>query len=109
MVIQWHRQLEGGTTNATCTAPLPIGTYPNFLSVNEIDSKSFSLYPNPTNTGYVTISSLNSGAIDAKVFDILGKEVLNGKVENNQLNVSNLNAGMYILKLSQNNASSRKN
>ncbi len=39
-----------------------------------------------------------------KVFDILGKQVLEGKVENNQLNVSNLNAGMFILKLSQNNA-----
>ncbi len=30
------------------------------------------------------------------------------RVENNQLNVSNLNAGMYILKLSQNNATVTK-
>lgn len=100
--------LEGGVTNATCTSPFPVGTYPNYLSVNEIDSKSFNLYPNPTNKGYVTISSLNSDAIDARVFDILGKEVMKGKVENNQLNVSNLNAGMYILKLSQNNSTVTK-
>jgi hypothetical protein len=78
------------------------------LSVNSFELNGVSIYPNPTNTGYVTISSLNSGKLDAQVFDILGKEVLNGQVENNQLNVSNLNAGMYILKLSQNNASITK-
>ena len=97
-------QLEGGATNAACTSPFPEGSYPSFLSVNEIDSNSFSVYPNPTNTGFINISSKSSEVINVKVFDILGKRVLESKVKNNQLNVSNLNAGMYILKLSQNNA-----
>jgi len=97
-------QLEGGTTNATCTSAFPENSYPNFLSVNEIDSNSFRVYPNPTNIGFVNISSKSSKVINVKVFDILGKQVLEGTVKNNQLNVSNFNAGMYILKLSQNNA-----
>ena len=100
--------LDGETSNSTAATPFPISSYPSFLSVNEVDSNSFNVFPNPTNTGYVNISSLNSEVLNAKVFDVLGKQVLEGKVENNQLNVSNLNAGLYILKLSQNNATVTK-
>lgn len=100
--------LDGETSNATAATPFPAGTYPGYLSVSQIDYNSFSVYPNPTNTGFVNITSTSSDVLNAKVFDILGKEVLEGKVENNQLNVSNLNAGMYILKLSQNNATVTK-
>ena len=101
-------QLEGGATNAACTTPFPEGSYPNYLSVVGIDSNSFSVYPNPTNTGFVNISSKSSKVINVNVFDILGKQVLEGRVENNQLNVSGLNAGMYILRLSQDKATVTK-
>jgi hypothetical protein len=78
------------------------------LSSKSFDEASFNIYPNPTNIGFVNISSKSSEVINAKVFDILGKEVMKGKVENNQLDVSSLNAGMYILRLSQNNATVTK-
>ena len=78
------------------------------LSVNQLDSNSFNVYPNPTNTGFVNITSSSSDVLQASVFDILGKQVIDSKVMNNQLNVSNLNAGVYILKLTQNNASITK-
>ena len=82
------------------------GTTNNFvLSTESFNASIVNVYPNPTNTGFVTISSQNGGSLEAKVFDILGKQVLEGKVENNQLNVSGLNAGMYMVKLTQNNAS----
>ncbi len=93
-----------GATNSVSTNPFPIQDYLNILSVDDIADKRFKIYPNPTNTGFVNITSLYSEMINAKVFDILGKEVLSGKVENHQLNLSVLSPGMYILKLSQNKA-----
>ena len=100
--------LDGETTNASAATPFPAGSYPGFLSVDSISASELKVYPNPTNLGYVNILAVDSGAINARVFDILGKEVLNGIVENNQLNVSNLNSGMYILKLTQKNATITK-
>ncbi|MUU78610.1 T9SS type A sorting domain-containing protein [Winogradskyella endarachnes] len=78
------------------------------LSVNNFNDTAFSLYPNPTNTGFVSISSTNSDAISVQVFDILGKQVKNETLSNNTLNVSNLKSGVYIVKITQNNASTTK-
>jgi hypothetical protein len=78
------------------------------LSVSQFETTSFSVYPNPTSIGYVTITSSNNSDMSVAVFDILGKQVLNNTVVNNRLNVSNLNAGVYIMKISQNGASVTK-
>ncbi len=78
------------------------------LSNMQFDTNKFNIYPNPTNTGFVNITSASSGLLEARIFDILGKQVLENKVVNNQLNVSGLNVGVYILRLTQNNASVTK-
>ncbi|WP_452224938.1 lamin tail domain-containing protein [Lacinutrix chionoecetis] len=77
------------------------------LSVETFNTTSFSIYPNPTNTGFVNITTTSNEAINVTVFDILGKQVLSQTI-NNRLNVSNLNAGVYILKLNQNGATTTK-
>lgn len=73
------------------------------LNVNNFNSTTFSLYPNPTNTGSVSISSTNSDAISVQVFDILGKQVKDVTLSNNTLKVANLKSGVYIVKITQNN------
>ena len=78
------------------------------LSSNEFNVNSFSIYPNPTNTGFVTISSTTNDVMNVQVFDILGKEVKNEVITNNTLDVSSLTTGMYLVKITQNNASSTK-
>ncbi len=79
------------------------------LSVdNSINLDQVSIYPNPTNTGSVTITSPNTDAMNVQVFDILGKQVKNETLTNNTLNVSNLKSGVYILKITQNNATTTK-
>lgn len=83
-------------------------TFNETLSTNNLESNSFSLYPNPTNTGFVTISSSNSDVMSVQVFDILGKQVKSETLTDNTLNVSDLNTGVYILKITQNNASTTK-
>jgi hypothetical protein len=78
------------------------------LSVEDLSVNSFSVYPNPTSTGFVNIVSTNNDATTVAVYDILGKQVINETLNNNRLNVSSLNVGIYILKISQNNASVTK-
>ena len=83
------------------------------LSDITLDSKSFELdsfkmYPNPTSLGYVMLSSKNKANMSVRVFDVLGKQVLNEKVNDNKLYVSSLNTGIYIMKVSQDNATITK-
>ena len=78
------------------------------LSVDGFETSVFSVYPNPTATGKVTISSANASAVTVNAFDVLGKQVISTTLENNTLDVSNLKAGIYILKISQENTSVTK-
>lgn len=78
------------------------------LSTNNFERVKFSIHPNPTNTGSVNISSTNTEAMNVQVFDILGKQVKNETLYNTTLNVSNLKSGVYIVKITQNNASTTK-
>ncbi|MGB2144296.1 MAG: T9SS type A sorting domain-containing protein, partial [Flavobacteriaceae bacterium] len=57
---------------------------------------------------FVNITSTGSGAIQANVFDILGKQVINATVANGRLDVSPLNTGVYIVKLTQGAATTTK-
>lgn len=78
------------------------------LSSNEFDINAFSIYPNPSSTGVITISSPNNDEMNVRIFDILGKEVKNEVLTNNTLDVSSLRTGMYLVKVTQNNASTTK-
>ena len=80
----------------------------NSLSVISITNNYFEMYPNPTNSGFVTIKSNQMGAVQAQVFDLLGKEVINTAVNNERMDVSNLNAGVYVVKLTQNKNTTTK-
>ncbi len=78
------------------------------LSTSEFNSNEFSIYPNPVDSEFVTISSSNNDEINVQVFDVLGKQVKNEILSNNRLDVSNLNSGVYLVKITQNNASTTK-
>ena len=78
------------------------------LSTKYNQIENFTMYPNPTNLGYVNISSKSNAKMAISVFDILGKQVLNETISNNVLNVSKLNAGIYVMKVQQDNAITTK-
>lgn len=56
----------------------------------------FLLYPNPTNDK-IYISDF--GNFQYEIFDIMGKSILNGNTNENQINVKSLEKGLYILKI----------
>lgn len=72
------------------------------LSVGRNEIDGFGVYPNPITDGYVTIRSASQLEKSVRVFDVLGKQVINTTINNNErVNVSNLNAGIYILKVEE--------
>ncbi|WP_299181297.1 T9SS type A sorting domain-containing protein [uncultured Aquimarina sp.] len=80
------------------------------LSVDDFDEKleNFNMFPNPTNTGFVNITTTSNSAITVSVFDMLGKQVISETLNNNLLNVSNLNTGIYLIRLDQTSGSVTK-
>ncbi|MCK7589154.1 T9SS type A sorting domain-containing protein [Subsaxibacter sp. CAU 1640] len=107
------RQDSDGETPAILFDELRIGTTwasvtPTTLSVGENSITDFKIYPNPTSVGYVNIASTNTAAMSVSVFDVLGKQVLNQTLNNNRLNVASLKSGIYIMKISQDNATITK-
>ena len=70
--------------------------------------EGLSLFPNPNNTGKVYITSrLN---LDKKVedFDVIGKKVIDITIYTKELNISNLNPGVYIIKIKEGEASATR-
>ena len=107
------RQDSPGETPSILFDELRIGTSfeevtPTTLSNADFVSDAFKLYPNPSKSGFVNITSTGSETIQATVFDILGKQVINAAVSNERLDVSTLNTGVYIVKLTQGAATTTK-
>jgi hypothetical protein len=80
------------------------------LSTNDFNTKKFSVYPNPTVNGVVNIVSSNSsvGNLNIAVYDVLGKLVINTKMNSSILDVSHLTPGVYVMNITQGNARATK-
>ena len=59
------------------------------------------VYPNPVVNGNLFITTDNNEAKQVIVYDLLGKLVLQDVVTNQPLNVSNLNSGVYMVKITE--------
>jgi hypothetical protein len=60
-------------------------------------TQNFIIYPNPVTNGQLTIENEEFGAM-LQIFDLSGKIVLNGTLNNSTLDVSILSSGTYIVK-----------
>lgn len=72
------------------------------VSVENVKENSFKLYPNPTN-GIVTFESnkLNNQDVTILITDVTGKQMSNFEfVDYNKIDLSNLNAGIYFIRIS---------
>ncbi|MGC1204978.1 MAG: ThuA domain-containing protein [Flavobacteriaceae bacterium] len=80
----------------------------NTLNINEIESVvEFKLVPNPVKNIMTVQFKNTNGEVNFKLFNTLGKEVFEKTINNSTLNknefsidLSNLNSGIYLLKLS---------
>ena len=70
-----------------------IGTQKSESGVEDNEILNFSIYPNPSNDGFVTIK----GDGTAKIFNILGQKVMDVEVMNETM--VSLSSGLYIVRL----------
>ena len=70
--------------------------------------EGLSLYPNPNNTGKVFITSKLNLDKKVEIFDVLGKKVIDVTLYTKELNISNLNPGVYIIKIKEGDASATR-
>ena len=63
----------------------------------------FATYPNPVSDGVLNISSASTSVKNLTIFNLLGKQVLSSRFSgvNKNIDVSSINAGMYILKVTE--------
>ena len=71
------------------------------LSTASVNLISVKLYPNPSN-GLITIDS-PLRIQDIKAINLLGQVMINQETNSNTLDISSLKAGIYILKINQEN------
>ncbi|UNZ00107.1 T9SS type A sorting domain-containing protein [Zhouia spongiae] len=107
--ISYSLNVAHNDMNATCAqkqmsplyahspSDIPDILKPNSGVANEIDG--FKLYPNPVKNGKVYISSDKNLPKQITIYDVLGKVVMKEKLNTKALNVSDLNKGVYILKV----------
>ena len=63
------------------------------------DIDGFKLYPNPTTNGKVFIVTSQNAPKKVLIFDVLGTQVLQTTILGKEINVSNLDKGVYILRV----------
>lgn len=82
-------------------------TWASVTAANVASTKDFGaiaglkLYPNPLSGNVLNVTSNSSADKTIAVYDVLGKNVLNAKVTNETVNVSGLNSGVYIVKITE--------
>lgn len=67
------------------------------------DIEGFKLYPNPVTQGKVFIETAYNAPKQILIFDVLGTQVLQTTIIGQELNLSRLDKGVYILRVFENN------
>jgi len=75
------------------------------LSIDDVDTLDMRIYPNPVDGNFVTILSPVNGTKYIQVFDIMGKRVMDTTINNDTLDVSSINSGFYMIKVTINGQS----
>ncbi|NRB60260.1 MAG: T9SS type A sorting domain-containing protein [Winogradskyella sp.] len=104
----WYDLMDptGNTTisNNTATISIPAGQFrilgnqPSTLSIQNEDLIGFKVFPNPTSTAF----NVNANVSNIEIYSLTGKLVKSFKgdfTQSDNFDISNLNTGMYIVKV----------
>lgn len=70
--------------------------------ITETTENTFNVYPNPT-TGLLTIENGAEVITQVEVINLLGEVVLQPQIQHNNINISSLPTGMYLLSITTKN------
>jgi uncharacterized protein YxeA len=69
------------------------------LSTSGQQLNSFSIHPNPSDTGIFTVSTDDIEAYDAEVYDVSGRMVFTKQLMSNSIDLSSLSKGVYFARV----------
>ncbi|WP_264531225.1 cadherin-like beta sandwich domain-containing protein [Flavobacterium sp. N502540] len=76
----------------------------NSLRVVDNKIEGFAVYPNPVQEGKIYIQTKSTVAKNVKIFDVSGKKVLSVQTTDREVNIGDLQKGVYIMKVNQDGA-----
>ena len=94
---------DGATSTPSITIDeLRVGlTTAELLKTASNSISGLSIYPNPVTNGKLFINTIANTERNVTVYDILGKQVVNVTTTSSEVNVSSLNTGVYIVKVTE--------
>jgi glycosidase len=108
----WYDLMDNSPVNITSTSNpilIPAGEFRIYgnaeasaLSIDDQELTTFNLYPNPAQTSF----KINLNVSNVEIYDITGKLVkaFNGDfTRNDSFDISDINSGMYIVKIDNSN------
>jgi hypothetical protein len=81
----------------------------SFSQIIEVNSQKNNaiegliIYPNPVSNGKLYITTSKNLSKHIEIFDILGKKLYHTQLVGSALDISRLNTGVYIIKITENN------
>jgi endonuclease I/chitodextrinase len=75
------------------------------FSVNEFNADDFNIYPNPSNGNFTIDFTKEDEKFDVEIFSLIGQKVFKQENVNQNISISNLQQGIYLLKIIKENKS----
>jgi len=72
------------------------------VNVENNQQSNISIFPNPSKNGIFQVEGIRKNS-QISIYDITGKSVYNKTLSTQKINLSNLNKGIYLIKIQENN------
>jgi hypothetical protein len=77
-----------------------LADFSDVSAISENTIEGFNMYPNPVKD-VLNITTLQNTTKNVQIFNVLGKQILAKTVTGTTINVANLNAGIYLIKVEE--------
>ncbi len=109
--VSWSTISTSGISTDISSTATGISTFGDFaigeidasLGINNSNSNSYSLFPNPTSDGILFIKDFNSSNMSVEIYDLLGKRVFTSIKNIDNIDIRHVNSGMYIAQIKTEN------
>ncbi len=108
VIVKWPSGIVDTIYNVTPNTTLAVveGATLGVSDVQVNNGELFTVYPNPTNEIVYFKAKADFQPVNAEVYDVNGKLVLQSKVSQNFISLKSLNSGMYMFILKDKNGKS---
>lgn len=89
-------------------SPVSAQVSPTEVSLKEVPIEGLSIFPNPASGQKVYINTKSGKPKKVEIYNVLGNNVLAAQMTGNELNISNLEPGVYIMKIQEGKSSATR-